>query len=326
MPLRLVRDSEPGIHRERFRGGFRYRRENGTLVRDRHTLNRIRKLAVPPAWEAVWICAPDNGHIQATGRDARGRKQYRYHADWTARRGEEKFSRLNSFGRALPTIRRRVRADLAKPGLSRETVLAAVVHLLDRTHLRIGNEEYVRDNNSFGLTTLLNRHAVVTRRAVRVKFSGKSGVRHERTVTSRRLAKIVRGCRELPGQELFQYRNERGDAKAIGSADVNDYLREVSGGEFTAKDFRTWAGTVAAAAFLRDRPVPKSAAARKRAINEMLTKVSTELGNTPAICRKCYVHPRAVEAWIASVRPSTRAARGLNRDESYALRLIRSGK
>lgn len=199
MRLKHVNDSGPGIRRERFRGGFRYRTPDGKLLQARHPLQRIRALAIPPAWEDVWICPTENGHLQATGRDARGRKQYRYHADWVVRRGGDKYARLASFGRALPQVRRRVAADMAKPGLTRETVLAAVVELLDRTHLRIGNDEYARLNNFFGLCTLQNRHATTLGSTIRLKFKGKSGIHHDRTVTGRRLAAIVQGCRDLPG-------------------------------------------------------------------------------------------------------------------------------
>jgi len=300
-----VGDGTGGIARERKRGGFRYRDAAGRLVRDRAVLDRIRVLAIPPAWEDVWICPAANGHVQATGRDARGRKQYRYHPGWTSRRGDQKFSRMGGFGGVLPRIRKAAAADLARPGLPREKVLAAVVTLLDRTHLRVGNAEYARTNQSFGLSTLLDEHATFTGGKLRVRFRGKSGVWHDRTIGDRALARVVRRCRDLPGQDLFQYEDAAGRPHPVGSADVNEYLREAAGGEYTAKDFRTWAGTVIAAEKFAGEPVPESKAAADRAVVEVVKAVAADLGNTPAVCRKSYIHPGVIEAF----RAGTLAAR-----------------
>jgi DNA topoisomerase-1 len=321
--LRYVRDDAPGIVRERARGSFRYRDPRGRLVRDRFTLARIRVLAIPPAWEKVWICPECNGHLQATGRDARGRKQYRYHPGWTTRRGDEKFSRMAGFGRVLPRVRERVEADLARRGLPREKVLAAVVKLLDRTHLRVGNAEYVRANHSFGLSTLLDRHVSFAGEKLRVRFRGKSGITHERTVSDRTLARIVRQCRDLPGQDLFQYLDHEGQPHPIGSADVNGYIRRAAGGEYTAKDFRTWAGTVKAAALLAQHSRPETKTAAERAVVAVIRDVAAELGNTPAVCRKSYVHPRVIAAFLDGTLPTDGRDRdGLSADESRVLKLL----
>ena len=322
-----VCDGGPGIIRERVRLAFRYRDATGRLVRDESILTRIRSLAIPPAWEGVWICPRPNGHIQATGRDARGRKQYRYHPAWTAARGDQKFGRMAGFGRVLPSIRKQVETDLARPGLSRDKVLAAVVALLDRTHLRVGNPEYARTNGTFGLSTLKDRHVSFTAGALRVRFKGKSGVWHDRTVGDARLAKVVRRCRDLPGQELFQYVDERGKTRPVGSADVNGYIRRAAGGEFSAKDFRTWAGTVRAAALLAELPVPETKTAAERAVVGVVKAVATELGNTPAVCRKSYIHPVVVDAFLDGMLPPGRAADGRSADEGRVLRLLadRSG-
>jgi len=315
-------DGRPGIVRERVRGTFRYRDAAGRPVRDRATLARIRVLAIPPAWEGVWICPSPRGHLQATGRDARGRKQYRYHPAWTARRGEAKFSRMAGFGRALPRVRRKVEADLARRGLPREKVLAAVVKLLDRTHLRVGNPEYVRANGSFGLSTLRDRHVSFAGERLRVRFRGKGGIWHDREVTDPVLAKVVRRCRDLPGQELFQYVGPRREPRPVGSADVNGHIRRAAGGEYTAKDFRTWAGTVRAAAALAATPLPESKAAAERAVAGVIKAVAAELGNTPAVCRKSYVHPAVIGAFLAGRLPRARAGRGLSADEMRVLKLL----
>lgn len=317
------RDDAPGIARVRVGGTFRYHDACGRPVRDPSVLARIRALAIPPAWEGVWVCPAANGHLQATGRDARGRKQYRYHPAWTHTRGEAKFGRMAGFGRALARVRRQVDADLARPGLPRDKVLAAVVGLLDRTHLRVGNAEYVRANKSFGLSTLQDRHvSVAGRGAVRVRFRGKSGVWHDRRIDDPRLAKVVRRCRDLPGQELFQYEDGRGRPRPIGSADVNGYVRRAAGGEYTAKDFRTWAGTVKAAGRLAALPLPASRAAAERAVAAVIKDVAAELGNTPAVCRKSYVHPRVIEAFLGGTLPDGRARDGLSADEGRVLRLL----
>ena len=315
-------DRQPGFVRLRVRKSFRYQDARGRIIRDEWVLTRIRALAIPPAWEDVWICPIENGHIQATGRDARGRKQYRYHPAWTHKRGTENFSRMAAFGRVLPRIRKQVEADLARPGLNREKVLAAVVKLLDRTHLRVGNSEYVRQNGSYGLSTLLDHHVSFNGAKFRVKFRGKSGVWHDREVDDPRLARIVRQCRDLPGQDLFQYLDAHGVPRPVGSADVNRYIRHAAGSEYTAKDFRTWAGTVKAAAKFAALPTPETKTAARRAIVEVVKEVAAELGNTPAVCRKSYIHPRVMEAFVGGCLPAARAGRGLSVDEMRVLRLL----
>lgn len=320
--LRLWCDEKPGIRRERSGQSFRYRDAAGCVIRNASTLARIRVLAIPPAWEDVLICPQANGHLQAVGHDARGRKQYRYHPAFRARRDGAKYGRLLAFGRALPRIRARVEGDLAKRGLPCDKVLAAVVKLLDRTHLRVGNVEYVKANGSFGLSTLLDRHVTFTGKSVRIRFRGKSGVRHERVISNARLARIVHACRDLPGQDLFQYRNARGHPKPIGSADVNAYIRRAAGAEFTAKDFRTWAGTVKTAARLATIPLPTTKTAAERAVCGVIKKVAAELGNTPAVCRKSYVHPAVIEAFVGGAFPETSARTRLSAAETRVLRLL----
>jgi DNA topoisomerase-1 len=328
--LKYVRDDGPGIRRVAYRAGFRYVGPYGRAVRCRKTLARIRALAVPPAWVEVWVCPDPAGHIQATGRDARGRKQYRYHPLWRLARDGTKFDRLVPFGRALPRLRACVEADLRRTGLPREKVLAAVVQLLDRTHLRVGNAEYVRSNRSFGLSTLLDRHVRFDGGGLRLKFRGKGGVWHERAVDDRRLADVVRRCRDLPGQDLFQYVNGDGVIRSVGSADVNDYIRQAAGGEFTAKVFRTWAGTVKAAVKLAGREPPTSKSAAARAVAAVIREVAADLGNTPAVCRKSYVHPGVIDAYCAGrlvLNRPTRPPRGLTADEAAVLRfLARAGR
>ena len=296
--LRHVSDDSPGIARRRAGRGFRYLHPDGRPVRDSATLRRIRALAIPPAWTDVWICPAPNGHIQATGRDARGRKQYRYHKVWRATRDEAKFDRLISFAGMLPRIRERVEADLARPGLPREKVLATVVRLLELTLIRVGNDEYTRTNRSFGLTTLLDRHARVDGSRIRFRFRGKSGRTHEVGLRDRRLARIVGRCQDLPGQELFQYVDEDGEPVDIRSEDVNDYLRDASGGAVTAKDYRTWAGTVLAYRALRALQPVDGEAARRRAVVEAIREVAVRLGNTAAVARKSYVHPAVLDAYL----------------------------
>jgi DNA topoisomerase-1 len=296
--LRYVSDETPGITRQRRGKAFRYRHPNGSPVRDRPTLGRIRSLAIPPAWGEVWICARDDGHLQATGRDARRRKQYRYHRRWREVRDETKYGRLIPFALALPRIRRRVGRDLALPGLPREKVLATVVRLLETTRIRVGNEEYARENESFGLTTLRERQVQVRGEKLRFRFRGKSGIEHTIELTDRRLAAIVRRVRDLPGEELFRYVDEGGETRRIESEDVNAYLREISGDEFTSKDFRTWAGTVLAARALRALAPFASQAEGKRNIAQAIEAVAKELGNTKAVCRKCYVHPAILESYL----------------------------
>jgi DNA topoisomerase I len=295
--LRYVSDEMPGIRRRRSGRGFSYVDPEGRPLRDRATLRRIRSLAVPPAWSDVWICPHANGHIQATGRDARGRKQYRYHARWRLVRDSNKYERMVAFARALPKIRRRVERDLSEPGLTRGKVLAAVVRLLETTFVRVGNEEYARDNQSYGLTTLRDRHVDVHGSWVRLMFRGKGGKRHEVGLQDRRVAKVVKACQDLPGQVLFQYM-EDGEERQIDSGDVNDYLREASGEDFTAKDFRTWAGTVLAARALEELEAFDSETQAKRNVVRAIESVAGMLGNTTSVCRKCYVHPAVIDAYL----------------------------
>jgi DNA topoisomerase IB len=279
---------------------FQYFGPSGRRVREARTLARIAKLAIPPAYEDVWICTNPRGHLQATGRDARGRKQYRYHADWRSARDDHKHSRMASFGKALGRLHNGLRRDLARPGLPREKVLALVVKLLDTTQVRVGNAEYARDNGSFGLTTLRDRHARFPARGkALLQFRGKGGAPHEVLVDDARLAQLVRRCQELPGQALFQYVDEQGSRGAIDSGQVNDYLRELMGGEFTAKDFRTWHATLHALTLLGRVPVPerRSAAALRRCINAVIKQVAAGLRNTPAVCRKSYINPAVIIAW-----------------------------
>ena len=296
--LRYVSDTGPGIRRRRSGRGFAYTGADGQPVRDRKLLRWIRSLAVPPAWTDVWVCPIRNGHILATGRDARGRKQYRYHPDWRSVRDEAKYGRTIAFARALPKIRERVDEDLSKRGLPREKVVATVIRLLELTFVRVGNEEYARQNRSYGLTTLRNRHVAIDGSELKFRFKGKSGKEHDVGVRDRRLARIVKQCQELPGQQLFQYVDESGELQTVESADVNEYLREATGEDFTAKDFRTWAGTVLAAQALQAVQALDSEAGAKKHVVQAIESVAKALGNTPAICRKCYVHPAIIESYL----------------------------
>ena len=296
--LRYVTDADPGIRRRRAGRGFTYLATNGRRLTDAAQLAWIRSLAIPPAWTDVWICASPRGHLQATGRDARGRKQYRYHPRWRAVRDEAKYGRMIAFGEALPAIRRQVDADLRRPGLPRERVVAAVVRLLEKTRLRVGNPEYARDNRSYGLTTLHDRHAEVGTTRIRFRFRGKGGKVNEVELSDVRLARIVARCQDLPGQELFAYLDEEGEVRPIGSDDVNDYLREVTGQEFTAKDFRTWSGTVLAAWALHELEAVDSEAQAKRNVVRAVEEVAEWLGNTPAVSRASYVHPAVIDAYL----------------------------
>jgi len=296
--LRYVNDSMPGIRRSRRGKGFAYHDADDALIRDEAVLARLKSLAIPPAWQDVWISPHANGHIQATGRDARGRKQYRYHARWRLVRDDAKYLRMISFARALPGIRRVVEKDLKRPGLHRQKVLAAVVHLLQTTFMRVGNDEYAKQNQSFGLTTLRHRHVRVDGSDVLFRFRGKSGVQHDIKLHDPYVARIIRKMRELPGQELFQYVDDDGQRHCIDSGDVNAYLREAAGEDFSAKDFRTWAGTVLATLALQAFERVDSQAQAKQNVVRAIENVARRLGNTPSICRKCYVHPAVIESYL----------------------------
>ncbi len=305
--LVYVHEDAPGLRRKLAEDGFVYLNARGRAVRDRITLARIRALAIPPAWTNVWICADPAGHIQATGRDAKGRKQYRYHAQWRALRDQTKFAHVGDFCRALPRIRAKVDADLARPGLTHDKVVATVVRLLELTLIRVGNDEYARANKSFGLTTLRNRHVKADGTRLTFEFVGKSGVRHSTGVRDRRLARIIRQLQDLPGQRLFQYIDDAGVRRQIGSADVNAYLRDVTGAHFTAKDFRTWAGTVAAAKALARQMSDPDAKASRAAVNLCVKEAAALLGNTPAVCRSAYIHPAVLDAFSQGGWPDTLA-------------------
>jgi DNA topoisomerase-1 len=294
--LSYVSDHDPGLRREKSRAGFDYFDAEGHPIRDPKTIDRIRALAIPPAWTDVWICPSARGHIQATGRDQRGRKQYRYHPKWRETRDGDKYGRLIAFGRALPRLRRRVEADLARRGLPREKVLAAVVRVMEKTLIRVGNAEYARANKSFGLTTLRDRHVKVGGATAVFEFRGKSGKLHATGFNDRRLARVVKACQDLPGQRLFQYLDDNGERRAVESADVNAYIREAMGEDFSAKDFRTWAGTVAAA---RALTMPECADLAPRNVNTCVKAVAGLLGNTAAVARRAYIHPAVLEAYAA---------------------------
>ncbi|HLK51262.1 MAG TPA: hypothetical protein VKT49_24140 [Bryobacteraceae bacterium] len=295
--LRYVDNREPGIYRLRCGRGFRYVSANRRVIRDRHQLQRIKSLAIPPAWRDVWICGASCGHIQAIGWDAKGRKQYRYHSLYREVRDQNKFSRMIAFGTVLAVIRKRVARDLRRSGLPREKVLAAVVRLLETTYIRVGNAEYEKENGSFGLTTLRNRHVRMSRGALQFDFTGKSGLRHFIELHDRRLARVVRECQELPGYRLFQYLDEEGSPCQIDSEDINNYLREITGQEFTAKDFRTWAGTVLAARTLAEIGPARNQKEQKTKTLAAVKLVAQQLGNRPATCRKYYIHPAILGAY-----------------------------
>jgi DNA topoisomerase-1 len=297
--LRYVSDAKPGIQRKKWRKGFRYFDAEGMVVRDEETLRRIRSLVIPPAWTEVWICSNPKGHLQATGRDAKGRKQSRYHPRWREVRDETKYERMMIFGAALPGIRERVEQDLALQGLPRQKVLAAIVRLMETTLIRVGNEEYARQNHSYGLTTMRNKHVDVDGATVTFHFQGKSGVKHTVDINDRRLARIVQRCHDIPGYELFQYVDRDGEHHTVDSADVNDYLREITNQEFTAKDFRTWAGTVLACQMLREFEAFDSETQAKKNVVQAIKQVAARLGNTPSICRKCYVHPTVLDSYMS---------------------------
>jgi DNA topoisomerase-1 len=326
--LRYVHDGQKGIARRRRGRHFVYEDGDGKRVIDEATLARIRALAIPPAYEQVWICRDPHGHLQAVGRDARGRKQYRYHPDWRVARDEAKYAKLLTFARVLPSVRRRVEQDLDLPGLPKEKVLAAIVCLLERTLARIGNKEYARTNNSFGLTTLRNRHVKIAGGQLVFDFRAKHGIQRHIDLEDRRLARIVKKCQDLPGQELFQYRDDEGTIRAVASDDINAYLRVISGEEITAKDFRTWAGTNLALVAFRHLPPFESEAQAKRNVGEAVAAVAKMLGNTAAICRKCYIHPIVIEAYLAGTLPGmlkrcrARAGGGLTADEAMLVKFL----
>jgi DNA topoisomerase-1 len=296
--LCYVSDEGAGITRRRVGKGFSYRQPQGGPLKDPATLRRIRALAIPPAWTQVWICPVENGHIQATGRDERGRKQYRYHLRWRETRDAAKFDHMVEFACVLPRIRDQVSQDLRVPGLPRAKVLATVVRLLETTLIRVGNDDYAKQNGSYGLTTLRNRHVQVAGAELRFSFKGKSGKAWQLRIADGRIARILRECQGLPGQELFQYVDEDGQRRSIDSGDVNDYLREIAGTDVTAKDFRTWAGTVLAALALKEFERFDTQAAAKRNVKRAIEQVSQRLGNTPTICRKCYVHPGVLDCYL----------------------------
>ena len=324
--LRYSRPTDRGIRREGTPPEkFRYVDADGRRIRNTDTLARIRALAIPPAWTSVWICEDAQGHLQATGRDVRGRLQYRYHAQWRAQRDEHKFHRMTEFGLALPGIRDAVARDLAEPGLPRRKLQAAMVRLLDRTYVRVGDERYRRDNGSFGLTTLRTRHVKVHGDVIRLRFRGKSGKEHDVSLADRRLARIVRRCLDLPGYELFQY-VEDGESRPLCATDVNEYLQQITGADYTSKDFRTWGATVIATVLLTRYGLPEATTERTKTVNRALRAAAAALGNTLAVCRKSYVHPGVVESYLADTLPSRRvrvAVPGLRAGERRTLALLR---
>lgn len=315
--LHYVDDSQPGIRRKKLRGKFCYFDADGQRIKDPDEIKRINALAVPPAYSDVWICADPRGHLQATGRDARGRKQYRYHARWREVRDADKYSRMLEFGGALPKLRRQLEALLAAPGFSRDKVMATVITLLDATLIRVGNSQYARDNRSYGLTTLRSRHVEVKGSAILFQFRGKSGIEHQITIKDQRLARIIKRCLELPGQNLFQYLDENGERHSVSSSDVNAYLQTLTGADFTAKDYRTWAGSTLALAVLRELQWESETEAKKHIV-EMVKDVSRQLGNTPAVCRKCYIHPAVLDSFLLgdlAKLPKPRTRKGLKAEE-----------
>ncbi|MDF0731640.1 DNA topoisomerase IB [Pseudomonas entomophila] len=322
--LHFVDDSQPGLTRRRWRGRFIYLDPDGNRVRDEATLARITALVIPPAYTDVWICIDPQGHLQATGRDARGRKQYRYHAQWREVRDEHKYGRMLAFAQALPRLRKQLDGHLARPGLDREKVMALVVSLLDNTLIRIGNQQYLRDNRSYGLTTLRNRHVQVNGSTIRFQFRGKRGVEHNVTLRDRRLAGLLKRCLELPGQALFQYLDEHGERHCVGSSEVNQFLQQLTGADFTAKDYRTWAGSSLALSLLRPLAWEPQSEARRQ-VAAIVRQVASRLGNTPAVCRRCYIHPAVLEHFelgrLATL-PRARARKGLDPQEVALLRFL----
>ncbi len=320
--LVYVTDQIPGIRRKRSGKGFSYTRTDGSLVKDAATLKRIRSLAIPPAYVEVWICPLSEGHLQATGLDARGRKQYRYHPRFRETRDMMKFQRLIDFGEALPKVRDRVQKDLRKQGFPREKVLAAIVYLLEKSLIRVGNEEYAKENKSFGLTTLRNRHVQVQGETVAFNFLGKSKIKHNIELHDRRLARVVKALQDLPGQELFQYLDEAGETRSVSSSDVNLYLKEIAGEEFSAKDFRTWAGTVLALTELSVLEPSETKRGQKSGVTSVLKVVAKQLGNTPTVCRKCYVHPVVLEAYGSGHLSDLLKKRGIERSPEAAADIV----
>lgn len=321
--LHYSTDIQPGIRRIGCGKGFRYRHPDGRAVSS-NDLARIRSLAIPPAYRDVWICRDAEGHLQATGRDARGRKQYRYHAEWSKVRGETKFERMGEFARALPSIRKRVDGDLSTRGISRNKVLATIVYLLENALIRVGNDEYAKQNGSYGLTTLKNRHVELSGDTIRFRFRGKSGVERDFSIRDRRVARVMRTCQELPGQRLFEYIDERGEIASIDSADVNAYIRDITDDRFSTKDFRTWAATVLCGALLREAGRSDDDKTAKRCVKEAIAQVARRLGNTAAVCRAAYVHPEIIEAYTSGAlfRSRSRGTASLPAAEAVALRAI----
>lgn len=324
--LTYVSDDVQGIRRRKSGAGFRYIHPNGKAVADAATLRRIKTMAIPPAWRQVWICPSEHGHIQATGRDARGRKQYRYHSRWTAQRDANKFQQLALFAEALPRIRRQVKRDMQVRGITHEKMVAVVVRLLELTLIRIGSEEYARSNKSYGLTTLRRRHASVKGARVRLRFKGKSGVQHDVTVQDRRIAAVLKRCLDIPGQELFQYRTRDGELRSIDSACVNSYLKRAARADFTARHYRTWAACVYTLRQLQ-RSMAGGIPVSQAVMARVMAKTAARLGNTPAICRKCYVHPALVDAYLQERLPpvvSLKTPSGLTADERRFVAFLKS--
>jgi DNA topoisomerase-1 len=329
--LTYISDSEPGIRRKGAPKHFWYVGPKGEKINEGKIVRHIRTLAIPPAWTDVWISPDPNGHIQATGRDQKGRKQYRYHPDWAVERDGEKYSSLLGFAEALPSLRCQVDADLRRHGLPFERVVGSVVWLLDNTMIRIGNAAYARDNKSFGLTTLRDRHVDVTGSNLRFSFKGKSGKEWKLKLVDRRIARIVRGAQDIPGQKLFQYLDENGGRRPVRSEDVNMYIRQAAGNGFSAKHFRTWGATIHAASLLVHTEQPESLPAQKRVLNGIIDRVAARLGNTRTVCRQCYVHPAVLEAWtrgelsaeMAAANKGKRRIEGLDDEEARVLHWLK---
>ncbi|HGY9625322.1 DNA topoisomerase IB [Pseudomonas juntendi] len=324
--LHYVDDSQPGLSRRRWRDRFHYFDTEGQRIRDAQTLARIAALAIPPAYTQVWICPDPQGHLQATGRDARGRKQYRYHPQWRALRDQHKYDRMLAFAQVLPDLRRQLEQHLARPGLDRERVMALVVSLLDSTLIRIGNRQYLKENKSYGLTTLRNRHVSVEGSTIRFQFRGKRGVEHNVSLRDRRLARLIKRCLDLPGQTLFQYLDENGQRHAVGSSEVNQFLQQLTGADFTAKDYRTWAGSVLALDLLRPLAWESESEARRQ-VAAIVRQVAARLGNTPAVCRRCYIHPAVLDHYqqgrLAAL-PRVKPRRGLEPEEASLLLFLQA--